>query len=150
VPTVRAAAASDIPTILGIWAASEAEPTVTDDESSLRRLLHRDPDALLVVELQGSVVGTLIATWDGWRGHFYRLAVLPQQRRRGLATELVRTGEERLLERGARRLNAIVVDGQDGAVDFWGAAGYQAQSHRLRFVKNAAADNALHGETALS
>ena len=138
---MRAAVASDLPTVLGIWAASEAEPTVTDDESSLRRLLHRDPDALLVVELEDAVVGTLIATWDGWRGHFYRLAVLPQHRRRGLATELVRAGEQRLFERGARRLNAIVVDGHAGATGLWGAAGYHPQSHRLRFVKNTPRDN---------
>jgi ribosomal protein S18 acetylase RimI-like enzyme len=132
---------SDIPTVLGVWAASDADPTVTDDESSLRRLLHRDPEALLVVELEDAVVGTLIATWDGWRGHFYRLAVLPQHRRRGLATELVRAGEQRLRERGARRLNAIVVDGQAGATGLWSAAGYQAQSNRLRFVKNTPRDS---------
>jgi ribosomal protein S18 acetylase RimI-like enzyme len=135
-PTVRTAVVSDIPTVLGIWSASEAEPTVTDDESSLRRLLHRDPDALLVVEVEDAVVGTLIATWDGWRGHFYRLAVLPQHRRRGLATELVRVGEQRLLEMGARRLNAIAVDGQAAARGLWRAAGYEAQSQRVRFVKN--------------
>jgi ribosomal protein S18 acetylase RimI-like enzyme len=138
-PTVRTADASDIPTVLRIWAASEAEPTVTDDESSLRLLLHRDPGALLVVELEHAVVGTLIATWDGWRGHFYRLAVLPQHRRRGVATALVRVGEQRLFEMGARRLNAIAVDGHAGAAGLWRASGYEAQSRRLRFVKNARA-----------
>ena len=133
---MRTGVASDIPTVLDIWSDSEAEPTVTHDESGLRLLLRRDPDALLVVEVDDAVVGTLIASWDGWRGHFYRLAVLPQHRCRGLATELVRVGERRLFARGAQRLNAIVVDGEAGASDFWGASGYQAQSHRLRFVKN--------------
>ena len=47
-----------------------------------------------------------------------------------------RQRERRLFARGAQRLNAIVVDGEAGASDFWGASGYQAQSHRLRFVKN--------------
>ena len=89
-----------------------------------------------MVEHEDAVVGTLIATWDGWRGHFYRLAVLPQYRRRGVATELVRVGEQRLYEMGARRLNAIVVDGQAAATGLWRPTGYEAQSRRLRFVKN--------------
>lgn len=36
------------------------------------------------------MVGSLIAAWDGWRGSFYRLAVLPERRREGLLTMLLR------------------------------------------------------------
>ncbi len=121
--TIRRAGEADIPSVLEIWAAAAAEPTVTDDEPGVRTLLAHDADALLVAEVDGAAVGTLIATWDGWRGHFYRLAVLPE-------------AEHRLRTRGARRLNAIVVGGQAWATGFWLAAGYEAQAERLRFVKN--------------
>ena len=134
--TVRSARAADIPGVLRIWTAAEAEPSVTDDESSLRALFSRDADALMVAEVEGAAVGTLIATWDGWRGHFYRLAVLPQHRRRRVASELVHVAEQRLRALGAKRLNAIVVDGQPWETGFWRAAGYEAQSDRIRFVKN--------------
>ena len=40
--------------------------------------------------------GTVIASWDGWRGAMYRLAVLPSLRRRGIAAALVDEGERRL------------------------------------------------------
>ena len=59
----------------------------------LTRLLAADPQALLVAELDGVVAGSLIAAWDGWRGSFYRLAVSPEHRRKGLATMLLREGE---------------------------------------------------------
>jgi hypothetical protein len=60
----------------------------------------------------------------------------PERRRQGVASELVRTAELGLHSLGARRLNAIVVDGQEQATGFWLAAGYEAQTQRLRFVKN--------------
>src|SRR5215217_7988707 len=70
----------------------------------LSRLRARDPGALLVARRDGRVVGTLIAAWDGWRGNMYRLAVAVDHRRRGVGLELVRAGERRLYECGARRV----------------------------------------------
>lgn len=78
--------------------------------------------------------GSLIAAWDGWRGSFYRLAVLPERRREGLATMLLREGERRLCERGAIRLTAIVAHEEAGAMAFWRAVGYERQQHQARLV----------------
>lgn len=66
----------------------------------------------------------------------YRLAVDPAHRRRGLATALVRAGEERLVALGARRLNAIVESEEPDAMAFWAAAGYELQAARSRFLRN--------------
>jgi len=71
--------------VLAVWRAAEVVPSVSDDAGSLRRLLDTSDDALLIAEVDGRVVGTLIAAWDGWRGNLYRLAVLPSWRRRGIA-----------------------------------------------------------------
>jgi ribosomal protein S18 acetylase RimI-like enzyme len=77
----------------------------------------------------------LIAAWDGWRGSFYRLAVHPDWRRRGVATGLIRAGEDRLQQLGAVRLTAIVAGGESGAAELWRVAGYEQQSDRSRFVR---------------
>jgi ribosomal protein S18 acetylase RimI-like enzyme len=123
--------------VLDLWAAAGSVPTVGDDSpDGLTRLLGTDPQALLVAEVDGVLVGSLIAAWDGWRGSFYRLAVAPGHRRRGLATELLRAGERQLHERGAVRLTAIVADDEDGAMGFWRAAGYEQQRNRARFVRH--------------
>ncbi|HVA19784.1 MAG TPA: GNAT family N-acetyltransferase, partial [Solirubrobacteraceae bacterium] len=102
--TIRSASEDDIQSVLDLWAAAGSLPSVTDSRDGLDRLLAADPQALLVAELDGVLAGSLIAAWDGWRGSFYRLAVAPEHRRKGLATMLLREGERRLHERGAIRL----------------------------------------------
>jgi ribosomal protein S18 acetylase RimI-like enzyme len=109
---------------------------VADDEAALTALLARDREALLVAEQGGAIVGALIAAWDGWRGNMYRLAVLPDRRRRGIALELVRRGEERLRAKGARRVSALVAGSEEGAADLWRAAGYAHDQDVGRFVRN--------------
>ncbi|MFI5004229.1 MAG: GNAT family N-acetyltransferase [Solirubrobacterales bacterium] len=126
----------DIAAVLDLWAAAGSAPSITDSSEGLSRLLAADPGALLVAEATDVVVGSLIAAWDGWRGSFYRLAVTPEHRRKGLATMLLREGERRLRERGAVRLTAIVADDEEGAMAFWRAAGYEHQQHRARFVRH--------------
>jgi ribosomal protein S18 acetylase RimI-like enzyme len=134
--TVRSATPADLAALLALWRAAGAATTVTDSETALTQLIEHDPGALLVAEADGEVIGSLIAAWDGWRGAFYRLAVEPGRRRRGIATALVRAGEERLVERGAERAAAIVISDEDDAIELWSAVGYERQRDRLRFVRN--------------
>jgi ribosomal protein S18 acetylase RimI-like enzyme len=133
--TIRRATEDDIASVLDLWAVAGSLPSVSDSPDGLTRLLADDPQALLVAELDGVLAGSLIAAWDGWRGSFYRLAVSPEHRRKGLATTLLREGERRLRERGAIRLTAIVADDEAGAMGFWRAAGYERQQHQTRFVR---------------
>ena len=133
--TIRSAAPQDAQTVLDLWAAADSLPSVTDTPEGLLALLATDAEALLLAEIDGTVIGSLIAAWDGWRGSFYRLAVHPDHRRRGIATALLREGERRLRARGAVRLTAIVADSDTVAVGFWAAAGYAKQDDRARFVR---------------
>ncbi|HLM85385.1 MAG TPA: GNAT family N-acetyltransferase [Solirubrobacteraceae bacterium] len=134
--TIRSATGQDISSVLDLWAAAGSPPSVSDSPGGPAGLLAADPEALLLAERGGVLVGSLIAAWDGWRGSFYRLAVSPEHRRKGLATMLLREGERRLRERGAVRLTAIVADDEAGAMAFWRAAGYEPQLHRARFVRH--------------
>lgn len=136
--------------MLALWRDAEAQAVTGSDRAGLERLLASDAEALLVAEpsapagvggdsgsgaASGALLGSLIAVWDGWRGSFYRLAVHPEHRREGLATELVREGERRLAAHDAERLTAIVAGEDPGAHEFWTAAGYECQVDRERFVR---------------
>jgi ribosomal protein S18 acetylase RimI-like enzyme len=132
---IRCAGKQDIAAVLALWEAAGSLPTISDSPEGLAGLLDADPRALLVAELDGVLVGSLIAAWDGWRGSFYRLAVSPEHRRKGLARMLLREGERRLRERRAVRLTAIVAEDETGAMAFWQAVGYERQQGRARFVR---------------
>jgi ribosomal protein S18 acetylase RimI-like enzyme len=120
---------------LALWADADAEPTCTDNADSLELLLRHDPGALLVAEVDGRLVGTVVSGWDGWRGSIYRLVVHPDHRRQGLARRLLSDAESRLIRLGARRMQAIVVASDQRATGFWGTSGWEEQVDRLRFVK---------------
>lgn len=128
-------AESDVPSVLALWREAGGPPSTTDSETALEGLLAQDADALLVARAGEGIVGSLIAAWDGWRGSFYRLAVHPAWRRKGIATALVRAGEERLRELGAARLTAIVAGEEREAMALWEAAGYERQPDTSRFVR---------------
>jgi ribosomal protein S18 acetylase RimI-like enzyme len=132
--TIRTGHPGDAEALVALWRAAGAVPGATDDPEALTALLEFDDRALLVAERDGALVGSLIAAWDGWRASFYRLAVAPPVRRRGLATALVREGEARLRALGARRLAVIVVGDEPHAMEFWTAIGYERQQRRTRFV----------------
>ena len=136
--TVRPAGADDVEAVLALWRAAGSAPSVTDDAGSVAALLAHDPGALLVaVDDDGRVVGSLVAAWDGWRGHLYRMAVLPDVRRRGIACALVAAGEERLAALGCRRIDAIVLADEPDARSLWAAVGYHEQLDVTRWVKSA-------------
>jgi ribosomal protein S18 acetylase RimI-like enzyme len=134
--TIRRADESDPEPVLELWRAAGAVPTITDDIDALRLLLGHDRDALLLaIGDDGELAGTLIAVWNGWRGSFWRLAVLPDHRRRGIARELVRAGEERLRALGARRVESILVDGEEPGGGGGGPRGGNRHEDRPRLLR---------------
>lgn len=134
---IRVAGEGDAQAVLAVWdAARSAGADVTDGPEDYARLLARSPDAVLVAEEDGVVVGTVIAAWDGWRGAIARLAVLPSHRRRGVGRALVDAGEQRLRDHGARRVNVLVYSDDEGAADLWTERGYVTDSRIVRYWRD--------------
>ncbi|MFI5638724.1 GNAT family N-acetyltransferase [Streptomyces goshikiensis] len=129
------ASEADLAAVLAFWRTAAEGTSISDDLAGVERLHGRDPDALLLARLDGELVGTVIAGFDGWRCHLYRLAVHPGHRRRGIGSALLAAAEERFAALGGRRADAMVLDRNEGAHGAWDAAGYHPEDHWTRWVK---------------
>jgi ribosomal protein S18 acetylase RimI-like enzyme len=136
---IRTATTADIKPLLAFWARAAEGTSVSDDPAGVAGLIARDPDALIIAETAAAaeftIVGTVIAGFDGWRCHLYRLAVSPAHRRQGIGSALLSAAEERFKILGGRRGDAMVLDRNTLAHDAWSAAGYHREDDWSRWIK---------------
>jgi ribosomal protein S18 acetylase RimI-like enzyme len=131
------AVGADVPAVLDLWDEARSAASVTADTPEAMRAVVAHPGAaVLLAEIGGELVGTLVAGWDGWRGNMYRLAVRDAHRRRGVARRLVEAGEDHLRAQGCRRVTALVGSDEEAAAALWRAAGYARDDRVDRYVRN--------------
>lgn len=133
--TIRSAAPDDVDALLDFWKSAAEGTSISDDQTGVGRLIARDPEAVIIAERDGRMVGTVIAGWDGWRCHLYRLAVDPQSRRQGIGSALLEAAERRFTALGGRRGDAMVLEHNELGQHAWRAAGYAPEPQWRRWTK---------------
>jgi ribosomal protein S18 acetylase RimI-like enzyme len=131
---LRHATVHDAAVLLDFWL-RYAEPSLTDTAEAVGLLLAHPTAVVLLAEDGDALVGTVVATWDGWRGNLYHLAVATERRRQGIAARLVADALDWLREQGAKRVSALVVEDHDYAVATWEASGFQRTDGLGRWFK---------------
>ena len=83
-----------------------------------------DDRLFLVATIGTSVVGTIMAGYDGHRGWIYSLAVSPSYRRQGIGSRLVSAAEEALTELGCVKINLQIMEGNESVDTFYLSLGF--------------------------
>jgi len=120
---LRGANSTDTDAALNLWRIAEATESVTDTADDIRRMSARESVAFILAIVDDTVVGSIIATFDGWPGNMYRLATHPDYRRKGIARAVVGESEKVFTGWGVRRITALVEKDHPWAVQFWQSAG---------------------------
>jgi ribosomal protein S18 acetylase RimI-like enzyme len=85
-------------------------------------------DGLFFVATDGeSVVGTIMAGYDGHRGWIYSVAVDAPRRRQGVGSSMVAHAERALIAKGCVKINLQVQEYNQGVVGFYEALGYSTE-----------------------
>jgi len=86
------------------------------------------PDGLFFVAVvDETVVGTVLAGYDGHRGWLYAVAVHPAHRQQGLGKALVRFAEQALTARGCLKINLQIIADNASAAGFYESLGYAVE-----------------------
>ena len=117
----------DYAAVIALW--QNAGPGIrlrkSDEPEQIEKMSLRNPDLCLVAEMNGKIVGSVFAGFDGRRGMMYHLAVAPQHRRQGIGSILVATLEEHLQARGCLRYYLLVFPDNQEAIDFYENSGWE-------------------------
>lgn len=122
---IRSYGPGDYEAVVELWRDVGFDVDERDDAAALSRYVLINPGLFLIAEADGSVVGTVLASWDGRRSIVYRMAVDPGWQRRGVGTRLMAEAERRLEALGARSVALLTWRDDEQVVGFYKALGYQ-------------------------
>lgn len=123
-PIARPYRAPDREALVALWAACDLLRPWNAPHRDIARKLARDAGGLIVLELAGRVVGSVMAGYDGHRGWVNYLAVDPAHRGEGFGALLMAEAERRLAELGCPKVNLQVRVSNEEAVGFYRQLGY--------------------------
>jgi ribosomal protein S18 acetylase RimI-like enzyme len=121
---LRAFRPRDEPQVIALWERCELTRPWNDPRKDIARKSTVQRELFVVLERDASIVGSLMAGYDGHRGWLNYLAVDPAHRLRGYARLLVEHAERALMARGCPKVSLQVRLANAAATAFYRKLGY--------------------------
>lgn len=113
--------------------------SLDDSKEGISCFLKRNPKTNFVAYEEGRLVGAILCGHDGRRGYIYHTVVLPDYRRKGIATDLVKSAVAALREEGITRVCLNVMETNEQGKKFWISCGWERKDF-LGFYSKAITD----------
>jgi ribosomal protein S18 acetylase RimI-like enzyme len=110
--------------VVDLWFECNLVTHQNNPKRDIERKIAVNPEWFLVGILEGKVVATCMAGYEGHRGWINYLAVSPLQRRQGIATLMMAQAESRLTTAGCPKINLQVREANTEVIQFYKSIGY--------------------------
>ena len=115
----------DYQEIISLWQNAEGvKLRNADSKEGINKYLQRNPGLSFVAELNGNIIGTIMAGHDGKRGYLQHLAVTLDHRKNGVATELLNRCLSALKVEGITKSHIHVLCENETAKAYWKNRGW--------------------------
>lgn len=115
---------ADEDAVVALWGRCGLTRPWNDPRKDIARKLAVRPDQFLVGVLDGAIIATAMAGYDGHRGWVYYFGVDPAHRRKGYGRALLAAVERMLLAEGCPKINLQVRSANHEAAAFYRGVGF--------------------------
>jgi ribosomal protein S18 acetylase RimI-like enzyme len=111
--------------LIELWRKSNLIVPQNDPIEDIQKKLEFQPDLFLIALLDGKLIGSVMAGYEGHRGWLNYLAVLPDYRNRGYGRKLVEKAIMELEKLGCLKLNVQIRRSNISAARFYERLGFR-------------------------
>lgn len=124
---IKVMSIEDYPQLFALW---ENTPnmglrSLDDSKEGIALFLNRNPRTSFIAIEDQKIVGAILCGNDGRRGYIYHTVVLPQYRRRGIASSLVEEAVNALKNEGITRVCLNIMESNEQGKSFWTGMGWE-------------------------
>ena len=117
----------DYDNLITLWnkANLEYKPKGRDRRDKIEKELKDNPSFILLAEVDGQLIGSVLGSHDGRKGWLNRLAVAPEYRKKNIARKLVNEAEKRLEEQGMKIIACLIEGWNTQSMKVFEKLGYE-------------------------
>ncbi|WP_189438355.1 GNAT family acetyltransferase [Pseudovibrio japonicus] len=116
---------SDQDAVIALWKAAGVYREWNDPVRDIEKALEGAHSTILVGELDGAIVASIMCGEDGHRGWFYYVSTHPEHQGKGLGKAISKAAEDWLRARGIWKVQLLVRSDNTQATSFYEAQGYK-------------------------
>jgi len=121
---IRSFHLNDKAEVIRLWEHCQLVVPQNDPGDDIARKLKVQPELFLVGVLQGRIITTVMAGYEGHRGWINYLAVDLEHRRKGIGRTMMEAVEGKLSRMGCPKINLQVRETNSAVIEFYKRLGY--------------------------